>query len=240
MIGRKTCIVCLPRTGSQLCEQLISEVHDSYTLGEYFEDWNRSNYEFDADNNIYVTKFIGVSCKLNLQEHFKEKLNLLSKANPNQPLTLRLFLMDYYSKDTLSTIITELKTLGFEFVTLTRDIKNQLLSFMITVSYQTFKKKNVFGINSDIIEPIYIKLNVLGPIFDDLVNSFKNWEDNLSIILNDVNYQKIKYDTIYNDMEQIYNTNFKYHGKKSIKGDPLDLILNKNEVVNFLSSRGIN
>ena len=240
MNARRICIVCLPRSGSQLCEQLASEISNSYMLGEYFENWNRSNYDFDINNNIYVKKIAEISCKLNLQEQFKEKLSLLSKTNPNQPLTLRLFLMDYYNKDTLVTIITELKTLGFEFVTLTRDIKNQLLSFMITVSYQTFKKQNVFGINSDIIEPIYIKLNVLGPIFDDLVNSSKNWENNLSIILNDVNYQKIKYDTIYSDMEQIYKTNFKYHGKKSIKGDPLDLILNKTEVVDFLSSRGIN
>ena len=239
MIGQKTCIVCLPRSGSQLCEQLVSEVHESYMLGEYFEDWNRSNYELNADKNIYIAKFTGISCKLNLHQQFKEKLNLLSKANPNQPLTLRLFAMDYYNKDILLTIITELKTLGFEFVTLNRDIKNQLLSFMITVSYQTFKKQNVFGINSDIIEPIYINLNVLGSIFDDLVNSFKNWENNLSIILNSVNYQKIKYDTLYNDMEQIYNTDFKYQGKKSIKGDPLDLILNKDEVVDFLSNRGI-
>jgi len=239
MNTRRICIICLPRSGSQLCEQLASELSNSYMLGEYFENWNRSNYDFDINNNIYVKKFAEISCKLNLQQQFKEKLNLLSKANPNQPLTLRLFAMDYYNKDTLLTIITKLKTLGFEFVTLTRDIKNQLLSFMITVSYQTFKKQNVFGINSDIIDPIYIKLNVLGPIFDDLVNSSKNWENNLSTILNDVNYQKIKYDTIYSDMEQIYNTNFKYHGKKSINGDPLDLILNKTEVVEFLSNRGI-
>jgi hypothetical protein len=40
-------------------------------------------------------------------------------------------------------------------------------------------------------------------------------------------------------MEKIYDTTFKYQGKKSINGDPLDLILNKDEVLDFLSSKGI-
>lgn len=239
MTGRRTCIICLPRSGSQLCEQLISEVNNAYMLGEYFENWNISKYGFDDNNNIYVIEPNMMACKLKIKESFKANINLLSKANSNQPLTLRIFLMDYYKKDTLLTIVNELKNLGFEFVTLTRDKKDQLLSFMITVSYQTFKNKNVFGINSSITEPIHVDLNLLDNVFNGLVNSFQNWENNLSTILTDVNYQKIQYDTMYKDMEQLYNTNFKYHGKKSINGDPLDLILNKDEVLKFLSNRGI-
>ena len=40
-------------------------------------------------------------------------------------------------------------------------------------------------------------------------------------------------------MENYFNIKLKYKGVKSIKGDPLDLILNKTEVIDYLSSKGL-
>jgi hypothetical protein len=232
MIAHRTCIICLPRTGSQLCEKLSGEVQTSFQLGEYFEDWNRNEYII-SDGNIKLKNFANIPTKFKLFENFQERLDLLKNTNINQPLTLRIFLMNHYDKMTLSNIIIELKNIGFEFITLTRNIKEQLLSYMIVRSY----KQNVFGINSEINEPVYINLNHLNTTLNQIYVSHLLWEKNLSIILHNVEYQKVKYESIYSDMENIYNTKFKYLGEKSIKIDPFDLITNKEEVMSFLSNK---
>lgn len=232
MNGNRTCIICLPRTGSQLCEQLANEVNSGIQLGEYFENWNRSEYITDLDNNIILKNFASIPTGFKLFEGFKERLDLLKNTNINQPLTLRIFLMDQYDKDILSNIIIELKNIGFEFITLKRDIKEQLLSYMIARSYV----KNVFRINSEINQPVYIDLRKLNKALTHIYDSHLLWEKNLSVVLHNIEYQTVNYESIHSDMENIYNTKFKYQSEKSIKGDPFDLIINKQEVMDFLTN----
>jgi hypothetical protein len=232
MNGNRTCIICLPRTGSQLCEQLANEVTSGIQLGEYFENWNRSEYITDLDNNIILKNFASIPTGFKLFEGFKERLDLLKNTNINQPLTLRIFLMDQYDKDILSNIIIELKNIGFEFITLKRDIKEQLLSYMIARSYV----KNVFRINSEINQPVYIDLTKLNKVLTHIYDSHLLWEKNLSVVLHNIEYQTVNYESIHSDMENIYNTKFKYQSEKSIKGDPFDLIINKQEVMDFLTN----
>jgi hypothetical protein len=233
MIGHRTCIICLPRSGSQLCETLSGEIKSSLKLGEYFENWNRSEYVADIDNNIRLKNFASIPSNFKLFEGFEERLNLLKNTNITQALTLRIFLMDQYDKNTLSKIRLELKNIGFEFITLTRNIEEQLLSYMIARTYV----KNVFGINSEINEPVHINLNGLSKVLTHIYDSHLLWEKNLSIVLKDIEYQTVHYESIYSDMENIYNTKFNYSGKKSIKTDPYDLILNKEEVMGYLLNK---
>jgi hypothetical protein len=230
MTGHRTCILCLPRSGSQLCEILSGEKHSSLQLGEYFENWNRSEYIADDDNNIKFKNYASISSDFKLFEHIEQRLNLLKHTNINQSLTLRIFLMDQYDKDTLSNTIIELKNIGFEFITLKRDIKEQLLSYMIARTYV----KNVFGINSEINQPVYIDLIKLNKVLTHIYASHLLWEKNLSAVLHNIEYKTVRYESIHSDMEQIYNTKFKYLGEKSIKSDPFDLIINREEVMGFL------
>jgi hypothetical protein len=231
MNGHRTCIICLPRTGSQLCERLSGEIKSSMSLGEYFENWNRTEFILSENNNILQPNIVSIASPFKLFEKFEERLDLLKKVDINQPLTLRIFLMDHYDKEVLSKIIIELKNIGFEFLTLTRDIREQLLSYMIA------RTTNVFIINSNISEPVYINLKTLNNGLNQIYNSYTLWENNLSIVLDDIVYQKVKYSSIYPDMERIYNTKFKYLGEKTIKPDPFDLILNKEEVMGFLLNK---
>ena len=233
MRGHRTCIICLPRTGSQLCEMLSGERYSSLQLGEYFENWNRSEYIVDNDNNIRLKNFSSIPTNFKLFEGFEERLNLLKNTNINQSLTLRIFLMDQYDKNIMSKIITELKNIGFEFITLKRNIEEQLLSYMIARTYV----KNVFGINSEINEPVYINFAKLNKVLTHIYDSHLLWEKNLSMILHNIEYQTVKYESVYSDMEKIYNTKFKYLGKKSINVNPYDLILNKEEVMGFLLNK---
>jgi hypothetical protein len=232
MNGHRTCIICLPRTGSQLCEKLSGEIKSSYQLGEYFENWNRSEYITDNDNNIQLKNYASISSNFKLFEGFEERLNLLRNTNINQSLTLRIFLMDQYDKNILAKIIIELKNIGFEFITLKRNIKEQLLSYMIARTYI----KNVFGINSKINESVYIDFTKLTKVLTHIYDSHILWEKNLSVVLHNIEYQTVRYESIYSNMENIYNTKFKYQGEKSIKGDPFDLIINKEEVMSFLTN----
>ena len=235
MKGHRTCIICLPRTGSQLCEKLVGEISNSYNLGEFFENWNQnSQYELDSNSNIYIKEFVFTPSLFKMSNKIEEQLDLLKKINTNQSLSLRIFLMDHYDKIQLSTIVTELRNIGFEFVTLVRDVKEQLLSYMIATTYMTSKNINVFDINSPITEPVTIDINKLSNVLTQICNSTKNWEKNVSTILNNTDYQKINYQTIYSDMSTIYNREFKYFGDKSIKVDPLDLIVNKKEIMVIL------
>ena len=233
MNGRRTCIICLPRTGSQLCEKLSGERHSSLPLGEYFENWNRNEYMTDDDNNIRFKNYNSISSNFKLFENFQQRLDLLKNTNINQSLTLRIFLMDQYDKNTLSKIILELKNIDFEFITLTRNIKEQLLSYMIARTYA----KDVFGINSEINEPVHINIIKLNNVLTHIYDSHILWEKNLSVVLHNIDYQKVRYESIYSDMENIYNTKFNYQGKKSIKADPFDLIINKEEVMGFLVNK---
>ena len=238
MIGHRTCIICLPRSGSQLCEKLAAEATSALTLSEYFEDWNRSEYVLGPiKKHLHLKKFVNQLSALMIRKNFEEAMTLLKQVNRAQPLTIRLFLMDYYDKNTLSKIITDLKAIGFNFLVLHRNAREQLLSYMIALEYLSSKNKMVFTINTMIDETVTIDITSRIHVLDQLVLSFKNCESNLSIVLKDVEYQKIKYENIFQDMETAFNTKFTYSGKKSINVDPLDLIINREEVLNFLSSR---
>jgi len=242
MIGHRTCIICLPRSGSQLCEILIAEVKANNTrgrrrLGEYFENWNGSEYILIDNNFLFQTSFKAVKSPLQIAENFEERINLLKQVNPDQPFVMRLFLMDNYDKLTLAKIILELKNLNFEFVTLFRDVEDQILSYMLAQTYKVSKNEDVFAINRPIADPVNIDINLLANPVDYIYNSSLNWEANLNNLLTGINYQTINYNTIYSDLEKIYNIKFKYLGNKSIKGNPLDLILNKEEVLGFLLNR---
>ena len=69
MNGHRICIICLPRSGSQLCEILSGEKHSSLQLGEYFENWNRGEYVTDNDNNLILkNKAIYELSKLEITE----------------------------------------------------------------------------------------------------------------------------------------------------------------------------
>jgi hypothetical protein len=235
MNGNRTCIICLPRTGSQLCEKLTSEVSHAYILGEFFENWNSSEYVIDI-NKISIKNTVMIPSGFKIAEDFETRIALLKKVDLNQPLTLRIFLMDHYDKNVLSRLVLDLKNIGFEFLTLHRDTKDQLLSYLIANTYFYSKNINVFGINNSILKPVTINLTKVKIPINQIHTSSINWETNLSKILNGIEYQKVNYETIYSDMESIYNTKFKYQGEKSIKGDPFDLIINREEVIDFLTN----
>ena len=235
MNGHRTCIICLPRTGSQLCEKLTCEINNAYNLGEFFEDWNRSEYIIDSNNNIHLKNFaMMMTSGFKIVDDFETRLVLLKKVDLNQPLTLRMFLMDHYDKDILFKIIVELKNMGFEFITLQRNIKEQLLSYMIANTHLYSNNKNVFSINQSISEPVTINLTKVKFPVNQIYNSSINWKINVSKVLYNIDYKTVNYESVYSDMEKIYNKKFKYSGEKSIEGDPFDLILNKEEVTSFL------
>ena len=149
MNGHRTCIICLPRSGSQWCEKLVYEIQGAYTLVEYFESWHKSTYTFDLNNYIIDRQFINNADEYNLTVNITEHIDLLKKINPTQPLTIRFFLFNHYNKNDVITIMKELKTLGFEFLVLHRNLKEQLLSYIIARTYKQMGDPLAFFINRE-------------------------------------------------------------------------------------------
>lgn len=235
MKGHRTCIICLPRSGSQFCEKLISGVHNAYQLGEYFEAWNESEYKLDSNNNIVGMNYKMKPSHFAVDSNYQEKLNFIKAINKDQPLTVRLFLMSTYDTVKLGSIISQLHDMGFEFVTLFRNLTDQLLSYMIAYEYREGKNKDVFTIDSPINELVTIHFtSELKKVLYMIKVSSVQWENNLSIVMKGIPYQNVSYESIISDMETVFETKFNYSGSKSITVDPFELIENKIEVLEFL------
>ena len=237
MNGHRTCIICLPRSGSQWCEKLVREIHNAHALGEYFESWHTSTYTFNNNNYVINKQSIFNDDSYNLTVTITEHIDLLKKINPTQPLIIRFFLFDHYDKNDVVNIMKELKILGFEFILLKRNLKEQLLSYIIARTYKLMGDSYAFFINSDRNRLITVDIDdQLLRGLNKIYNSSINWEKNIQEVFIKIKYQKVKYETLQSDMEKIYNRNFNYTGSKSIKTNPEDLILNKNEVLDLLAN----
>lgn len=239
MNGHRTCVVCLPRSGSQLCEKLVSEIHNAFSLDEYLEKWHESHYKLDENKNISLIRHIHITSPFIMREDVAKRIDFLKQINKDQPLTLRLFLMDNYDKAILKNIMTELKGIGFEFIALYRDaIMDQLLSFMLAYSWTGLKKEMVFHLNTVIDKPIHINLTpALRERLSVIKTSSVHWDRNVSVVLDNIPFERVSYETMYADMEKIYQRKFNYSGNKTITVDPMDLILNKEEVMDFLNNQ---
>ena len=235
----RVCVLTTPRSGSQLCENLIRDHIHAISLGEYFESWNQYKYTV-VDGKLTPLDNTAVNAVFGINDNYLERLGILEQADINQPMVLRLFLLEKYDKNVLSTIIHKLHELNFNFVCLKRKpIIDQLLSYLIALHYKMHLKMNVFAINSNINIPVSLDILFAKKILGMLYPSLVNFDKNVNSIMGDIPKHNIEYDSIYEDLGRLYNTEFHQSGTKSIQGNPLDLIINKNEVIDLLKEYNI-
>lgn len=229
---------CLPRSGSQLCVKLIEEYNKGYDLGEFFEGWNNSEYKI-YDNNIQLENFItNFNVGFSINKNYKNRLKLLSNTNRNFPINLRLFLMNKYDKNILQEIIDCLHKNNFTFISLYRNVIDQLLSFMIASSYQSTFKKNIFTINSVADKKIFVNVIKLEPVLQHIYDSNLNFENNLKKLFSNISIKKIDYENITDDFSKlVVNKKYNYKGEKTVQGNYFDIIQNEKEVKNFIKEK---
>lgn len=231
----RTCIICLPRTGSQLCERMVASMDDALMLGEYFEAWNDSTYSLDEDGYLFRSKFTPKKESFNLHQSHFSRLRKIIESNKKQNFVLRMFLMDNYNKHILKFIIATLNNEGFNFLTLQRSLEDQLLSYCI--AYTNFSNgQDTFGIDSTVNNKIFVDVSKIEPTIEHISRSNKNFKTNLSILFKEksININHIQYESIEDDLCNIFSRQLQVTGNKTIKGDHLSYILNKEETSNLI------
>ena len=226
----RTCILCTPRSGSQLCEKLLQQTQlEKYIhFGEYFEKWNQSTYIIENNivkQHIYQNK----RNDYGIDESFKTRLSSLKSLQ--QPISLRLFCLYSYDIKTLQYIIDELRSFNFKFLVLTRNNKKeQLLSWLIARSYTDTFKHNVFGANSKLDNKVYIDIQKYRNTIGNFVLTYRYWETMMQELLPTLEIKKVIYESIYHDMKLHYGIEFTTIGEKTIDKSYNEYVQNYDEV----------
>lgn len=230
MSYNRVCIVCLPRTGSQWCLKMLEEHNQAADLNEYFEEWNQSEYKL-TDNQVRLENFTGKKFQpFNITVDYKQRLELLKQADITQPINLRLFLMDHYPKEVLQEIVSTLHELNFTFIAITRDITDQLLSYLIAFTYNIRYNVNIFGINNTADMEVNVGFNHVIGTLDQLYKSSNNFMGNLIEVFDDIPITILEYENLEKNLSVILGNDIRYKGNKTIEVDPLSLIINQNDV----------
>lgn len=232
----RTCIICLPRTGSQFCERMIASIDNATMLGEYFEAWNDSIYALDQNKFLFMDKFILKKEPFNIHPLFDDRIKKIINSNKTQNIVLRLFLMDNYNKKTFKSIIDNLNADGFNFLTLYRSLEDQLLSYCI--AYSNFaRNKNTFAIDSVVVDKVFVNISKIESTIEYISRSNKNFSMNVKYIFEGktLNVNHVKYESLANDIHKIYGIQIKIDGPKTVQGNHLDYILNKEETSRLIN-----
>lgn len=232
----RTCIICLPRTGSQLCERMISSIDNATMLGEYVEAWNDSIYALDENKFLFMDKFISKKEPFNIHPLFDDRIKKIINSNKTQPFVLRLFLMDNYNKETFKSIIDNLNAAGFNFLTLYRSLEDQLLSYCIAYS-NLARNKNTFIIDSAVVDKVFVNISKIESTIEHISRSNKKFSMNVKYIFEEknLNVNHIEYESLVNDIHKIYGIKIETGGNKTVQGNHLDYILNKEETIRLIN-----
>jgi LPS sulfotransferase NodH len=225
----RTCILCLPRSGSQYCENLIASLDDQcFLLSEYLEAWNESEYVLDNNSMIVIKNISAVKKPSSINSKYLDRLELLKRANSSQKFVLRLFMFDDYN---LEDIVPTLGEIGFSFISLRRDFYSIAMSYTLARNY-AIQGSPIWIINSQISKQINIDIDKTRKELDRLHTAFINWDDNLAKL--SIDYTQMNYNTLVDDVSNMFGAVPKYDGVKTVSGDYLTHILNKDEVLKMM------
>lgn len=251
----RICILSLPRSGSQFCENIISNMYEDppmIMLGEFFHWWKcgiYNNIELDPETKLLVKKInhrTGIDfierrskrVKLNI-EGWKDNLELLKNMDKTQPVSVRLQVFPYLCNNRLRMLeyrelIYELKALNFKFISLERDFDERVLSLLIANAYAEIKNEYVFPINNIADERVLITEHEISKIEREYINSSK-WVESMDRLIGSYGYDSIRYETIYEDLSRVFDREVpKIGGVKTIQDNPYDLIINAEEVEDMI------
>ena len=223
--------MCLPRSGSQYCENLIASLDDQcMMLGEYLEGWNESDYVLDKNFILDRSEFKSMRSPFVINSKYTDRLELLKKSNKEQNFTMRLFVFDEYN---LTDVIASLSDTGFSFVSLQRDFYSIAMSYTLALN-SAIQGTPIWTINSKISNPVTVHIPSTKQVLDRIYRAFNNWNDNLAKL--NVEYKKFNYDNLVNDITDAFGTVPKYQGIKTVTHDYSTHIVNKDDVLKMMDS----
>ena len=232
----RTCILCLPRTGSQYCENLIASLDDRFILSEYLELWNKSEYVVDHNSMFWIkTRIVDNEEKpitsSSINSEYLDRLELLKKARASQKFTMRLFMFSDYN---LEDIVAKLGDMGFDFVNLRRDFYSMAMSYTLGYNYAS-QGSPIWLADSQISSQVKVDINETKKRLDRIYTAVNDWEDNLTKL--NIDCPTLNYNTLVDDITNLFGAVPKYTGIKTVhNNDYLTHIINKDEVLNMMES----
>ena len=235
------CVVGVARSGTQLTESLlnysISKKFDDVVTLEDFMNFNTAyfaNLEIDDNKKLSFKMVTDAEGKLKMAsdrnvEHLpaigKDWIDKVSRADPMQPLTCRIFLDDRLTFISLVDGLEFLKKQNFKFVYVNRNFEHKMISSYFAKKTMIFRSgKNSAVLNVDIPE---LKTMIIGRYLME--------EHNKKVMTNIVgSYIVVEYDELttmaaHLDVSE-KDRAFGIFNQKQLPLDPYEQIANADEV----------
>lgn len=229
----RTCILSLPRSGSQYCEKLISSLSNGATeLNEFFHSWIATDYYIE-DGILTIGEATQGEPALKLHPEFKHRIELLSNANPSQNFTIRMFLLTTFDKDNLSYIVQELSKINFKFVYLERNFRDIVKSFGVAAS-SWMSGHPVWVINSELPNCLTVKIEETKALTDIFYESYLKRKELLSML--NIPYSTVRYDNLVTDITTVFGSCPSYVGNRTINKELEKFVTNSKEFIDLINS----
>jgi len=222
------CLLGLPRIGSQYIAEMLSTTVGSLDLEEPFTKSKSLPNILIKDNLIKKSSHFNFG---NIETQIKYVLNRLKNADIEQPLLMRLFLVELIASY-IPDIIEELSKLNFKFLIIRREnIEHHLLSYVIAQHTNIWNTK--FSNNQPYPEDTLFNITNLNDAV--WLHNQRRVFDTVLTKLN-INCEIIRYEHAVTDLEKALGTtiNTNISLKKQIPSDPYNLIANPLEVKDFI------
>lgn len=235
------CVVGVARSGTQLTESLlnysISKQFDDVVTLEDFMNFNTAyfaNLEIDENNKLSFNMVTDGDGKLKMAANRnveqlpaigKDWIDKVSRADPTQPMTCRIFLDDRLTFLSLVDGLEFLKKQNFKFVYVNRNFEHKMLSAYFSKKTMIFRSgKNSAVLTVDIPE---LKTMILGRYLME--------EHNKRVMTNIVgSHIVVEYDELTAMAAHLDETEkklaFGIFNEKQLPLDPYEQIVNADEV----------
>lgn len=255
----RTCIIGLPRTGSQLCEKLIaSAFNNTMMLGTYFDGSTLKNFiqsddiGFAETVNPYgqldtkIVQFLESGNKTFASKKLIEdileiylKVNAISTDWKHRMAVLSK--LDHTIPVTVRLFLNNLHEMT-TYKEIVQDLRNIGFSFIsLERNYESqvlsqliarnysMTRENIFSMDSVIKEPITVPVNLFTAYVIQFAALMKLNWGTYMKMLQ-VPIKRVTYENMCVDLKSVYMRDFTITGHKTIQGDPYQWITNSDEI----------
>ncbi len=146
----RVCFLSLPRSGTQLIGNIFRQRYiRQLEIGELFESHHISSYMFDHNDYLFRINFerSPFPTGWKLWDRDSYRLDVLKRFNLEQQLSIKLFVFKHYDTQLFDRIVETFIDRKFSFVSLQRNVVDQLFSYIVADHWSKGLNNNVFPIN---------------------------------------------------------------------------------------------
>lgn len=222
-------VLGVPRSGTQLTEAFVN-----YSLSKKYDDVVSLQEIFTAPaclvNTIKLEEgklriYDGSTVVFaDVAKVAKERLDLISQVNPDQPLVCRVFLDDRMASKSFVDGINYLKDLNFKFLYVERNFEHKIISAMFAKKsfiFSTYRNKMMLDIDIDELKSFIMARYMIEQQHKKIINKM-------------IEYDVVQYDALVAKADTLdeheRHLAFGIYRVKQLALDPYEQIINAEEV----------